>query len=109
MASKFVKIVVFVPEADADSVRAALGKAGAGKVGKYSNCSFSSKGTGRFQPEQGANPYLGTIGQLEAVAEERIETVCDRAQLPAVVAAMKAAHPYEEVAYDVYALENEIV
>jgi len=108
MASKFVKIVVFVPETDADNVRTALGKAGAGGIGKYSNCSFSSKGIGRFQPEQGANPRIGTIGQIEAVAEERIETICDRAQLAAVVAAMKAAHPYEEVAYDVYALENEM-
>lgn len=108
MASKFVKIVVFVPETDADNVRAALGKAGAGKTEKYSNCSFSSKGIGRFQPEPGANPHIGTIGQLEAVAEERIETICDRAQLAAVVAAMKAAHPYEEVAYDIYALENEM-
>ena len=108
MASKFVKIVVFVPETDADNVRAALGKAGAGKIGNYSNCSFSAKGTGRFQPEQGADPYIGTIGQLEAVAEERIETICDRTQLATVIAAMKAAHPYEEVAYDVYALENDI-
>ncbi len=108
MASQFVKIVVFVPETDADSVRAALGKAGAGKLGNYSHCSFSCKGTGRFQPEQGANPHLGTIGQLEAVAEERIETICDRTQLTAVIAAMKLAHPYEEVAYDIYALENEI-
>ncbi len=109
MVSKFVKIVVYVPEANADSVRAALGKAGAGRIGKYSNCSFSSRGIGRFQPEQGANPHIGTIGQLEAVAEERIETVCDRTQLTATVAAMKAAHPYEEVAYDIYALENEIL
>lgn len=109
MASQFVKIVVFVPETDAESVRTALGNAGAGNIGKYRNCSFSSKGLGRFQPEPGANPHIGTIGQLEAVAEERIETICDRAQLAAVVAAMKAVHPYEEVAYDIYALENEIV
>jgi hypothetical protein len=109
MTSQFVKIVVFVPEADADRVRAALGQAGAGRIGKYSNCSFSSKGTGRFQPEQGANPHIGTIGQLAEVAEERIETICERIHLKAVIAAMKSAHPYEEVAYDVYALENEIL
>lgn len=108
MTSQFVKIVVFVPETDAESVRTALGNAGAGRIGNYRNCSFSCKGTGRFQPESGANPHIGTIGELEAVAEERIETVCERSQLGAVVAAMKAAHPYEEVAYDVYALENEI-
>ncbi len=106
MASKFVKIVVFVPEANADQVRLALGEAGAGKIGNYSHCSFSSKGTGRFLPGKGANPHIGKVGEIEAVVEERIETVCDRAKLGTVLAAMKAAHPYEEVAYDVYALEN---
>jgi hypothetical protein len=108
MTSQFVKVVVFVPETDADKVRTALGQAGAGKFGKYSNCSFSSTGTGRFQPENGANPYIGTVGEIEAVREERIETVCERSKLTEVIAAMKSAHPYEEVAYDVYALENEI-
>jgi hypothetical protein len=108
MTSQFVKVVVFVPEADGDKVRKALGQAGAGKFGKYSNCSFSSTGTGRFQPENGANPYIGTVGKIEVVREERIETVCERSKLTEVIAAMKSAHPYEEVAYDVYALENEI-
>ena len=106
MPSKFVKIVVFVPEPDADKVRRALGEAGAGKIGNYSYCSFSTKGTGRFRPEQGANPHIGKIGDLELVPEERIETVCARDILSSVVSAMKAAHPYEEVAYDIYALEN---
>lgn len=108
MSSKFVKIVVFVPEPDADKVREALGKAGAGKIGNYNFCSFSTKGTGRFMPEQGANPHIGKIGDLELVEEERIETVCSRDILPSVITAMKAAHPYEEVAYDIYALENPV-
>jgi hypothetical protein len=108
VVSKFVKIVVFVPEPDADRVRAALGEAGAGKIGKYSFCSFSTKGTGRFLPEHGATPHIGKVGEVELVVEERIETVCARSILPKVIAAMKAAHPYEEVAYDVFALENEI-
>lgn len=105
MKSKFVKIVVFVPETHGDKVRMALGEAGAGKIGNYSFCTFSSKGTGRFLPEQGANPHIGKIGELEAVVEDRIETVCSRDKLETVIAAMKAAHPYEEVAYDVYSLE----
>lgn len=109
MASAFVKIVVYVPEKDADRVREALGNAGAGKIGNYSFCSFSVKGVGRFLPGEGAQPAIGKVGALESVEEERIETVCPRAILSSVVAAMKAAHPYEEVAYDVYALENEIV
>jgi hypothetical protein len=108
MTSQFVKVVVFVPETDADKVRTALGNAGAGKFGKYSNCSFSSTGTGRFRPENGANPHIGTVGKIEEVREERIETVCERSKLIKVIAAMKSAHPYEEIAYDVYALENEI-
>lgn len=108
MSSKFVKIVVFVPEQAADKVRSAMGAAGAGRIGCYSFCSFSSKGVGRFLPGDGANPAIGTVGALELVAEERIETVCQRDHLEAVVKAMKAAHPYEEVAYDVYALENEV-
>ncbi len=109
MPSHFVKIVVFVPEANADQVRAALGEAGAGRIGKYSHCSFSSKGMGRFRPESGANPHIGTVGQAEVVAEERIETICERAKLTKVIAAMIAAHPYDEVAYDVYPLEPESV
>ncbi len=106
MASKFVKIVVYVPEAGADKVRLALGKAGAGQIGNYSYCSFSSKGTGRFLPGLGANPHIGKVGEIEAVTEERIETICERDRLRVVVAAMKAAHPYEEVAYDIYSLED---
>ena len=106
MPSKYTKIVTFVPESHADKVREALGSAGAGKVGNYSFCSFSTKGTGRFRPEQGAQPHIGKIGTIEAVAEERIETICAREIATGVIAAMKAAHPYEEVAYEVYALED---
>jgi hypothetical protein len=106
MLSKFVKIVVFVPETDAERVREALGKAGAGSIGNYRYSSFSTKGIGRFLPGQGANPYIGTIGELEVVSEERIETICPREKLKSVITAMKAAHPYEEVAFDIYALEE---
>ena len=106
MASQIVKIVVFAPESHADAVRKALGEAGAGQIGKYRHCTFSSKGIGRFTPEAGANPHLGSIGTPEAVPEERIETVCPRAILPKVIRAMKEVHPYEEVAYDIYSLEN---
>lgn len=104
--SNNVKIVVFVPEAHADAVREAMGAAGAGKIGNYSFCSFSTKGIGRFKPESGAHPAIGEVGTLELVPEERIEMVCDRGVLTDVIDAMKKAHPYEEVAFDVYALEN---
>mgnify|MGYP000449587976 CR=1 FL=1 len=106
MFSQNVKVVVFVPESHTDVVREAMGNAGAGKIGKYSFCSFSSKGIGRYRPDAGANPHIGSVGKLEEVAEERIEMNCARVDLTLVIAAMRAVHPYEEVAFDVYALEG---
>jgi hypothetical protein len=103
------KLVVTVPLSHADIVRDAMGKAGAGKVGNYSFCSFSSLGTGRFKPEEGAQSHIGTVSQLEAVEEERIEVNCSKEILSDVIAAIKAVHPYEEVAIDVYSLENVTV
>ena len=69
------KLVVFVPREAEDQVREALGKAGAGAIGNYSHCSFSTEGTGRFLPEEGSEPAIGQLGQLEAVSEVRIETI----------------------------------
>lgn len=100
------KLVVTVPLTHADIVRDAMGKAGAGKVGNYSFCSFSSRGVGRFKPMEGAVPHIGEVEKLEAVEEERIEVNCTKKILGDVVAAIKAVHPYEEVAIDVYAVEN---
>jgi hypothetical protein len=74
--SNIVTLVVMVPETHADLVREAMGKAGAGKMGNYTHCSFSSKGIGRFIPQKGAHPFIGKENVLETVAEERIETVC---------------------------------
>ena len=100
------KIVVFVPSSHADAVREAMGRAGAGRIGNYTFCSFTSKGIGRFKPEQGANPAVGAVGKFEAVEEERIEVVCDKDLVPAVIEEIKKVHPYEEVALDIYPLEN---
>ena len=83
-----------------------MGSAGAGKIGNYSFCTFSSKGTGRFRPNAGANPTIGEVGVFETVEEERIETVCTEEKLQEVLRAIKAVHPYEEPATDVYSLEN---
>jgi hypothetical protein len=106
MDSKNVKIVVYVPETHANIVREAMGKAGAGQIGNYSFCSFSSKGIGRSLPGDGAQPFIGTVGKLEEIPEERIEVTCAREKLEKVIAEMKKVHPYEEVAFDVYPLEN---
>lgn len=100
------KLVVFVPVPDADRLRAALADAGAGRIGDYDTASFSSPGTGRFRPLDGANPTIGSVGAVEAVEEERVEVVLDRRDRGAVVAAMLAAHPYEEPAYDVIELAD---
>ena len=104
--SENVKFVVFVPENDADKVRQAIGEAGAGKIGNYDFCSFSTKGIGRYKPTEGAVPAIGAVGKFESVAEERIEVVCPRKILEDVINAVKKVHPYEEVAFDVYPLDN---
>jgi dinuclear metal center YbgI/SA1388 family protein len=100
------KLVVFVPHAHADAVRAALTAAGAGVRGDYEACTFTSTGEGRFRPLEGARPAVGRVGEAEVVAESRVETVFPRPLRGRVVAAMKAAHPYEEVAYDVLELAS---
>lgn len=105
MPSRF-KLVVFVPLTHADIVREAMGKAGAGKMGNYSFCSFSSRGVGRFCPEVGAKPAIGEVGKLETVEEERIEVLCSAEVVEDVVKAMKDVHPYEEVAYDVFEMAD---
>lgn len=102
---KRYKIVVYVPEDHADKLRQAMGDAGAGKIGNYSHCTFSLKGTGRFKSGEGANPTIGSVGKLEEVAEDRIETVCEAGVLKQVLEAIKKAHPYEEPATDVYPIE----
>lgn len=100
------KIVVYVPLTHADQVREAIGKAGGGKLGNYSSCSFSTRGLGRFKPEVGANPHIGSVGQMEVVEEERIEISVEDSLVREVVDAIKEVHPYEEVALDIYNLEN---
>lgn len=99
-----VKIVVFVPVEYADAIRQALAAAGAGRIGGYEACSFSTQGIGRFTPRPGANPTIGEIGRAEAVVEERIETSCDVELLAGVLERVREAHPYEEPVIDVLAL-----
>lgn len=102
--AKFVKIIVFVPTSDADNIRAVLGDNGAGKMGNYSNSSFSFKGKGRFKPEAGADPTIGEVGKFEETDEERIEVIAPIEKYLKIVEAVKKAHPYEEPAIEVYDL-----
>jgi hypothetical protein len=104
--AKRYKVVVFVPWESLGAVRAAMARAGAGVIGKYDWCTFAAHGRGTFRGGAGADPTVGKAGHIEEVAEWRLEMVAGRGVVEAVVAAMKAAHPYEEVAYDVYRLED---
>jgi dinuclear metal center YbgI/SA1388 family protein len=97
-----LKLVVFVPTEDTEAVLDALAAAGAGGVGEYERCSFRVTGTGTFRPGPGADPHVGTVGEDAAVTEDRLEVEVPRRRVGAVVAALLAAHPYEEVAYDLY-------
>ena len=95
------KIVVFVPLAQKEIVKAAMFAAGAGRQGNYEHCAFEMMGTGQFRPLSGAHPSVGTVGSLEFIDEVRVEMLCEADALKKVVKAIKASHPYEEPAYDI--------
>ncbi|HUX54631.1 MAG TPA: Nif3-like dinuclear metal center hexameric protein [Williamwhitmania sp.] len=105
--SKLVKIVVYVPVIFVEKVRAAMFEAGAGSIGNYDSCSFTSHGEGTFRAGENANPFVGNVGQRHVEQEVRLELVCPEYQVQNVIAAMLGVHPYEEVAYDIYSLENK--
>jgi hypothetical protein len=98
------KLVWFVPEKALDETRDAVFAAGAGRIGDYERCSWYAAGTGTFLGGEGTAPATGEPGREERTAELRVETVVPGDRVKAVVAALVAAHPYEEVAYDLYAL-----
>jgi dinuclear metal center YbgI/SA1388 family protein len=101
-----VKLVVFVPAAHAEAVRQALGQAGAGHIGNYDFCSFSTDGVGRFRGSDLTRPFLGKPGNLESAREIRLETVFPRGLEKPMLQALRSAHPYEEIAYDLYPVEQ---
>ncbi|GAA4298109.1 Nif3-like dinuclear metal center hexameric protein [Mycobacterium paraffinicum] len=98
------KWVIYVPRDNAEAVQAAVFEAGAGHIGDYSHCSWSVSGIGQFLPHEGASPAVGSVGAVERVAEDRFEVVAPARIRAGVLAAMRAAHPYEEPAFDVFAL-----
>ncbi|HEY2371823.1 MAG TPA: hypothetical protein VGH82_04680 [Gaiellaceae bacterium] len=98
------KLVWFVPEDALEATRAAVFAAGAGRIGEYERCSWYTEGTGTFVPRAGADPAIGEVGREERVAELRVETVVPAEITGEVVRALVAAHPYEEVAYELYAI-----
>lgn len=98
------KLCFFVPESHLEAVKAAVFAAGGGRIGDYEHCCWQVLGQGQFRPGSGADPFIGEVGRLETVAEYRVELVCEDERIASVVAALKAAHPYEEPAYDVVRL-----
>ncbi len=101
------KLIVFSPKEHAEKLTQALFAAGAGHIGNYSNCSFTSMGIGTFKPEIGANPKKGAIGIKETLPETKIEVIFPHWLQGQIINTMKANHPYETVAYDLYNLNNE--
>lgn len=107
MNFKRVKITTTVPLENADALREALGKAGAGVLGDYSYCSFTVTGKGRFKPTENANPHIGEANKLEVVEEEQISVNCDLEAAKQIVTALRTAHPYEEPLIDIVPLIDE--
>ena len=100
------KLIFFVPLNDAETVKEAVFSTGAGRIGDYEACCFETRGTGQFRPLDNANPHIGQVGELEKVEEVKVELVCEDRLIHAAVAALRAAHPYEEPAFDAWRLES---
>lgn len=100
------KLTVFVPRSHLEKVRKAVCDAGAGHIGNYSDCTFYSEGTGTFKPNKGTRPFIGKVDKISRVKEVKLETVVQNNALNKVIKAMKTAHPYEEIAFDIIKLEK---
>ncbi|MCP4598719.1 YqfO family protein [Neptuniibacter sp.] len=100
------KLSFFVPEQDLEQVKTAVFATGAGRIGNYDSCCWQVLGLGQFRPLEGSDPHIGQQGEVETVAEWKVELVCSDELIHQAVAAMKEAHPYEEPAYDVWKLED---
>ncbi|MBI5218254.1 MAG: Nif3-like dinuclear metal center hexameric protein [Bacteroidia bacterium] len=106
LSNELKKLVVFVPSDHAQKVRDAIFKAGAGHIGNYDMCSFNLEGNGTFRAGEGANPFVGNIGRMHTEKETRVEVIFPKALQGNIISAMTCVHPYEEVAYDIYPLDN---
>lgn len=107
MSSDRVLLITTVPASHLSAVLDAIAQAGAGVIGHYTHCAFTSPGTGHFKPDEHANPTIGAKAEVNEVDEIRIETFCERSRVKAVIAALRAAHPYEEPVYYLLPLLND--
>jgi hypothetical protein len=103
----WLKLAVFVPVGYEDQVRAALVDDRVGVIGRYADCSFAARGQGTFRPVAGAQPFRGEVAALSRAEESRLEVLVPESRLSPTLARLRAAHPYEEVAYDLYPLANQ--
>ncbi|MBI4766633.1 MAG: Nif3-like dinuclear metal center hexameric protein [Deltaproteobacteria bacterium] len=103
---KSVKLVVFIPMGYEEKIMPVLDEMGAGRIGSYRLCTFKSRGEGTFKAEAGSHPFLGAIGEMERALEWRLEVLIPRANVPELIEKIRRAHPYEEMAYDIYPVEN---
>lgn len=107
-SEQLLKLAVFTPKESTEAVRKALSTAGAGKIGDYDSCSFTTEGEGRFKPTDEATPYIGQANELSIVPEDKVEVVFPASVKNKVLKALLTTHPYEEPAYDLMQLESEV-
>ncbi|EQB40165.1 hypothetical protein M947_03840 [Sulfurimonas hongkongensis] len=100
------KLNFFVPLEDKESVKEALFSIGVGRYEKYESCSFETLGAGQFKPIKDANPYIGKVNKLEKVQEYKVEMICSDELIKEAIKVLKESHPYEEVAYEVFKMEE---
>lgn len=105
MSALTYKLCFYVPETHVEQVKRAVFDAGAGHIGNYDSCAFQIRGEGQFRPLDGSQPFLGQQGEVEVVAEYRVETIVTEASLQSAISALRLAHPYEEPAIDLWKLE----
>lgn len=106
-SEKLYKLIVYVPQTHEKQVREVLGQAGAGHIGNYSHCAFTSKGEGTFRPSDGTNPFIGKVNEQVYVNETKIEVIIEAEKTDDILSVLFDVHPYEEVAYDLFPLKNE--
>ncbi len=105
---KLYKMAFFVPESHVETVKQAVFAAGAGRIGDYDACCWQTLGQGQFRPLPGSQPFIGQTHRIECVPEYKVEMVCSGSHIKAALAALRTAHPYEEPAIDVWALESDL-
>jgi hypothetical protein len=102
------QLVFYVPKDHCEQVKDAVFAAGAGRFAGYASCAWQTEGMGQFKPLEGSTPFLGRVGEIERVAEMRVEMVCDDENLPHAIEALLSTHPYEQPAYSYYAVNGKL-